>query len=133
MISFVRSVLWLGLGLTAVACAAEGDASRGYATTSARIVLNDSAVMEVAKARCRRADECNRLGNGQKYVDRTQCIQAFLDEGTNVRVIRSCPNGVDRVPLDKCLATLATQHCDAELGPVIAMPECGSYCASGQE
>jgi len=119
----------IGLAIMSAACARESDERPGFAITTAAVVSNDNAVLQVASARCRRADECNRLGSGQKYTDRRQCIEAFRDEAANVPVLRACPKGVEKGRLDKCLATLASQHCDADLGPVTSMPDCGAYCA----
>ncbi len=128
-----HALLAIGLVALGAACAHETDAQPGRVTiTTAAAVTDDGALLEVARARCRRADECNRLGSGQKYADQRQCIQAYADVDANVRVIRSCQNGVDRASLDKCLAVLASQHCDADLGPVTAMPDCRSYCARGE-
>jgi hypothetical protein len=122
----------IGIAIALAACEHE-DAqvnSRFATTTAAVIVANDAAVLDVAKARCRRADECNRLGSGHKYADRDQCTEAYANQAGDTRIL-TCPNGVDKARLNKCLAELADQVCDAHMGPVAAMPDCESYCSSG--
>jgi uncharacterized protein DUF6184 len=119
----------VGFAIFVAACAHESEVSPGVATTTAAAVANDSAVVEVAKARCRRLDECNRLGGGQVFADRDQCVTAYMQPDANLKILRACPDGVDRARLDVCLATLADQHCDANMGPVTAMTDCASYCA----
>jgi hypothetical protein len=129
--TFAGSVLVsIGLAALGAACARETDERPGVAITTGAVVSNDTAVVQVGSARCRREDECNHLGNGRGYVDRRQCIEAYLDEAANVPVLRACADGVDGARLDKCLSDLASQHCDADLGPVTTMPDCASYCAS---
>jgi hypothetical protein len=118
-----------GVAVLGLACAQTTETEPAVVFTTAAVVSDDSAVLEVAKARCRRADECNRLGNGRQFADRRQCIQAFLDKDAHVQVVRTCEAGVDKAGLDKCIADLAGQYCDADLGPVTAMPNCASYCA----
>jgi hypothetical protein len=121
-------VVTLGLAVFAVACAHETDPNAAVATTAA-VVSNRTAVLQVAKARCRRLAECNRLGAGQTFADEPQCLEAYRDKGADLKILRACAGGVDRAPLDKCLAVLADQHCDADLGPVTAMPDCDKYCS----
>jgi hypothetical protein len=134
-IPIVRSVVVvLGSALAVCACAHEqsvepGVAEPGVVVTTAALVSNDSAVIEVAKARCRRLDECNNLGGGKDYVDRAQCLTAYLQPDSNIEMLRSCPDGVDKARLNVCLATLVDQHCQSDMGPVTAMTDCDSYCA----
>jgi hypothetical protein len=119
----------VGFALVVAACAHESEVGPGVTTTSAVVLSNQEAVHQVAQARCRRLDECNRLGNGQIYVDRAQCMVAYRDVGADVPVVRSCVEGVDKKRLDVCLAALADQRCDADLGPVPAIQGCRAYCA----
>jgi hypothetical protein len=66
---------------------------------------------------------------GQTFADEPQCLEAYRDKGADLKILRACAGGVDRAPLDKCLAVLVDQHCDADLGPVTAMPDCDKYCS----
>jgi len=118
----------VAVGLAVIVAACHETEPIGTATTTGAAISNDTAVLQVARARCRRANECNHLGSGQRFASETQCIEAYRDEGAGLRVLRTCANGVDQGRLDQCIATLVDQHCDAELGPVTAMPECSSYC-----
>lgn len=118
----------ISVGVVALISACEHPV--GVAKTTGATVSNDSAVLQVAQARCRRAAECNHIGNGMRFASERQCIDAYLDVGADLTILRTCPAGVDRARLDRCVATLQDQHCDANLGPLTAMPDCGSYCAS---
>jgi len=121
-----------GIALAVGACEHETvQPNTGAATTTAAFVANDAAVLSVAKARCRREDECNRLGNGHKYADRDQCTTAYVNRDGDSPIL-TCPSGVNKVQLDKCLGELANQYCDAHMGPVSAMPHCASYCSSSE-
>jgi hypothetical protein len=125
----LRGFISMSLAAAAASCAHETPQGVEATTTTSALVTDDSAVLQVAKARCRRADECNDLGAGQTFADRAQCIRAYLDPGADTKIVRSCANGVDKGRLDKCLSSLASQRCDANLGPVLGMPDCDSYCA----
>jgi hypothetical protein len=119
----------LGLGLAVVvSCAYQSTESpTGTTETTGAVVTTNSPVVRVARTRCNRAAECNRIGPGQMYEDKGACMnrerQAAFDFAT------SCQSGVDPKLLDHCIDSLENQHCDAYLGPVTAMPDCRSYCA----
>ncbi len=97
-------------------------------TTTGAALARDKAVHKVAATRCRRASECNHLGAGQMYADKDDCIDRETDAAK--LVVAACASGIDNVRLDKCLGDLDNQFCEANMGPVAAMPECKSYCAS---
>ena len=131
MLNRLGHSIFLSVGVAAVvaACARETDRSSSVATTTSAALSNHEAVLQVAKARCRRLAECNRLGNGHMFADEAQCLEGYRDKDADLQALRDCPNGVDRVRLDGCIAILADQYCDAHMGPVTAMPGCASYCA----
>jgi hypothetical protein len=114
------------------ACARENDRGPGVATTSSANISNAAAVLQVAKARCRRLAECNNLANGHMFADEAQCMRAYQDEGADLLVVRSCAFGVDKGHLDNCIAQLVDERCDAHLGPVTGMSGCSSYCARSE-
>jgi|HubBroStandDraft_1064217.scaffolds.fasta_scaffold355367_1 hypothetical protein len=128
-----RVLALLGLAVTFAACDHETTEvkSGSVRTTAAVVIANDTAVLDVAKARCRRADECNRLGNGHEFADREQCVEAFATQTANANIL-NCENGVNKAKLDKCISELANQYCDAHMGPITAMPHCASYCSPGE-
>jgi hypothetical protein len=126
-----RILVPVGLALVFAACEHETVEVRSGETTTTAAVVADRALWEVAKARCRRADECNRFGDEHKFADKGDCIQGYVNDPVSLGVV-TCPNGVDRGQLNDCLAELENQYCDAHLGPVTAMPHCGSYCYKGQ-
>jgi hypothetical protein len=118
----------VGVTVCVAACAHETETPPPVTVTAAAVVSNDAAIQKIAKARCERASECNILGNGRAYADKDQCLSAYFPGGGAIANVASCPNGVDKERLDKCVAVLTDQHCDTNLGPETSMPECRSYC-----
>jgi hypothetical protein len=119
---------FLALTLTAfVACAAETDPGPVVvtSTTSANPVA-DGAAVKVARARCRRAAECDRIGAGQMYLDKDDC--ATREHNAAVSIAAACANGISGARLDNCVNSLENQECDSNMGPASAMPGCHSYC-----
>lgn len=122
-------VLSMGAAILVAACAHETDRLSGVASTTSAALSGRAALAQVATARCRRLAECNRFGNGHMFTDEAQCLEGYRDKDADLQAVRDCPNGVDRARLSGCIAMLADQHCDAQMGPVTAMPGCASYCA----
>jgi hypothetical protein len=120
------------LTLVVVACAHEIDRGPAIATTTGAIITNPAAVLQIAKARCRRLAECNDLANGHLFADEAQCVRAYQDEDADLRVVRGCPYGVDKGHLDSCVAQLVDEECRAHFGPVTRMLGCSSYCARAE-
>jgi len=109
------------------ACTHEVSQGPGVATTTSASVATDRVSAQVAKSRCRRAAECNRMGAGQMYADKDDCLDRERASAHLVAV--GCTNGIDGKRLDTCIDMLENEHCDADLGQVTNMPECASYCA----
>lgn len=89
----------------------------------------DSPTVRIPAARCRRAAECNRFGNGM-YNDKEDCLDQ--EKTAVLPVARSCRDGIDKARLDKCIDALENQDCGGHMGPVTAMPDCAAYCARDQ-
>src|SRR5579871_1758842 len=119
-----RELFVLSVALIAPACYETTHA--GVATTTAANITADSAALEVARARCRRAAECNRFGNGHMYADESQCNEAYRELA--LPMPKACVR-VDAMRFGNCVATLRDQSCDADMGPIPAMPDCDDYCA----
>jgi hypothetical protein len=124
------TLLLLGVAAVIGGCETETTPPPSVAgLTSAEVVAvnADTAAQRIAKARCQRAAECNRTGRGQMYVDQQECRDE--ERTLAAAVARACPGGVSKGKVDDCVANLENQYCDADMGPVTAMPECRSYCA----
>jgi hypothetical protein len=121
------AAILVGVG-SVVACATEEQSQPVSATfTTSADVVSDRVALKIAAARCRRAAECDRIGGGQMYTDKNDCRDR---EHSAAYVIASgCPSGIDQERLDNCIGVLERQACDADMGPVVAMPECRGYCA----
>src|SRR5580658_5826978 len=96
----------LGISVVFGACTPTVERALGVATTNSANVSNASAVLQIAKARCQRLAECNNYSNGHMFADEAQCTMAYQDKGSNLHVVRDCPNGVDRGRLETCVDQL---------------------------
>ena len=114
-------------GVAAFACDHEGDSVPGVTATTSAVLPKEAAARSIAKSRCRRAAECNRIGAGQRYGDKDDCLDMEASAANDAAA--TCTRGVDRARLDKCIDSLENQHCDADLGRVTAIEYCSSYCA----
>ncbi len=114
----------LAVSAFVAACAADSGLHSSVATTTGATVYGGPA-LDIAKARCHRAAECNRIEG--MYGDKDQCMSRETD-AAHVAVV-TCTEGVDSRRLDDCLASLESQACDADMGPIDAMPGCSSFCS----
>jgi hypothetical protein len=57
-----------------------------------------------------------------------------MDEVTKVALGADgpCKAAINDRLLDECINSLENQNCDPNMGPVVAMPGCNSYCASAK-
>jgi hypothetical protein len=70
----------MALAGVVTSCAHDINEGSGVARTTNAILSSRAAVIPVAKARCRRLAECNRLGDGHMFADEAQCVAASRNE-----------------------------------------------------
>lgn len=127
---------WL-VGLTMVACAHEAGppqnppgSSPGTAVpagvTNAQNVADQQVVDRIARARCKRAEGCNDVGNGKRYVSPQLCIEQIRGNSENEVTGYNCPHGVDRAALERCMAAIDVAPCGKSTEKLADIAECGS-------
>jgi hypothetical protein len=111
--------------VVAAACAYPNNLHRSSTAAADTTLSHDGVVLRLARARCRRAAECNNVEH--MYGTKTDCMDREADAAQ--RIATTCQNGFDGPRLGKCLDALHNQFCDADMGPATDMPDCTSYCA----
>src|SRR5580704_6887203 len=116
----LRKHVLASMGLVvAAACAYPDNLHRSTtAAVDTGSLSRDGAVLTIARARCRRAAECNNVDH--MYGSKTDCMDREADAA--LRVTTTCQHGFDGPRLDKCLNALQNQFCDADMGAVTDMP-----------
>jgi hypothetical protein len=127
-----RTALFLGLACITLALACEHDMDQPSTTrTTGAVLMKDDAVVQIAKARCEREAECN-IFDSQSYSNKKECVTEY-QTSTRRRAgmdLDTCPHGVDKARLDKCVAALRDERCEQHMGQVVDMSECSrSMCA----
>lgn len=78
---------------------------------------------QLAAARCDRAVACNDIGDGHMYVSRTLCMDQVRGNLGNAVNSYTCPRGVDRGAVDRCLVAISEAEC-GKPSAVRDTPEC---------
>jgi hypothetical protein len=124
--SFEKSVA-VAVGVFAlISCGRGGEgpgAQPGTTTTSAAAPMQ-SAVNDLATARCDREELCNNVGAGKKYGTRDACVNEMRAKGNADLQASACPNGVDPQQLDKCLAEVRGERCGNALDTISRLTAC---------
>jgi hypothetical protein len=82
------------------------------------------AIDEVAHARCEREATCNNIGVGKSYATTDVCIEKLRADSENDLTNASCPRGIPRGALDKCLADVRGERCDHPLDTLSRLNAC---------
>jgi hypothetical protein len=92
--------------------------------TIAASPVDRHAIDEVASARCQREATCSNIGAGKSYATRDVCIEHLRADSENELTNASCPNGLSRIALDKCLAEIRGERCDHPLDTLARLNAC---------
>jgi hypothetical protein len=101
------------VGFAVVACNHES-APAGSATTSgANVVTNDDAVKRLADAYCRRAKDCNYIGEGEskRYASDAECKREQTHDLNAELRPGECPGGIRGNRLSNCLQEIQNHQC----------------------
>jgi hypothetical protein len=79
---------------------------------------------DVARARCDREQTCNNVGVGKTYATRDVCVEKFRADTSNDFTKSSCPNGLSRPALEKCMADIRGERCDNPLDTISRLSAC---------
>jgi hypothetical protein len=86
--------------------------------------VSPRAVEEIASARCDREQTCNNIGADKTYATRDVCVGKLRADNQNDLTNASCPNGLSRPGLDKCLADIRGERCDHPLDTLARLNAC---------
>jgi hypothetical protein len=117
-----------------IACAHDGAVDQPATTSgsypAAAAPVSTHAIDEIVTARCDREQTCNNVGSGHTYATRDVCVGKLRADNQNDLTNASCPNGISRPGLDKCLADIRGERCDHPLDTLARLNSCarGSIC-----
>ena len=111
------------------ACAHENDdtttpTARTTSGSQMAAPVDRHAVDDLAKARCDREQTCDNVGSGKTYATRDVCMEKLHGAADNDLTNASCPNGISRQALDKCLADIRGERCDHPLDTLSRINSC---------
>jgi hypothetical protein len=94
-------------------------------STNAQAANIDSNVVEsLSAARCRRAQTCNAVGPGQKYVTLQVCMEQMRGSIANDLNGYNCPRGIDGAQVSRCEAAVAAEDCGNPVDTLSRMEKC---------
>lgn len=86
------------------------------------IGLPAAAVEAIAERHCDRYQRCGRIGLGQRYAQRVECLIQIRGRWADELNVVACPRGVHEGKLAVCLRELEVQPCSALDGPDPSLP-----------
>jgi hypothetical protein len=110
--------------------ASEGRFIGGGPRESTSGASNASAIMSVAAARCDREARCDRVGGGEKYGTRRDCLSDVRRDDRLDLTGDACPGGISAKGLDGCLQSIRSEDCSNPLTTVTRLTACraGNLC-----
>lgn len=81
-------------------------------TTSAVVALpNETAIDEIAQARCARESACNNVGDQRMWGSPADCLRDQRDIARDAISVHRCPHGVDASALPECTEAIGREAC----------------------
>jgi hypothetical protein len=107
-----------------------GGAIGGGPRESTFTLSNTAAILSVAAARCDREARCDRLGAGEKYDSRRDCLADIKRNERNDLSDDACPGGISPKGLDGCLQSIREEDCRNPLQTIGRLNACrtGNLC-----
>ena len=81
-------------------------------------------INDISAARCDREVRCGGVGPNETYETRDQCIFELNSAGYEDLDAESCPKGLDRNQLEKCLSEIQGERCGAPLDTLERLVAC---------
>jgi hypothetical protein len=79
--------------------------------SSPAMPVGAAMTVEIAATTCDHEQACNNFGTDRTYATREVCIGRVWAEKQQQITDVSCPNGVSRLALDKCLSDIRGERC----------------------
>ena len=103
------------LSIAAVAACGHSYSETGATTTTAArpsAPANQESIEAITSARCEREARCDNVGANRHYVSSEGCMTQLRGEAMNQLTTSTCPNGIDKAQLSKCLADIRGERCE---------------------
>jgi Family of unknown function (DUF6184) len=128
----IKTLTAFAMGVSLVAACDHNDAVGEPTTTGATYnspgspaaPVSPRAADEIAGARCDREQTCNNIGVTRKYSTHEVCVAQLRAENENSLTNASCPNGLSRSALTKCVADIRGEQCDHPLDTLERLNSC---------
>jgi hypothetical protein len=87
-----------------------------------------SAIENIAAARCNTEQSCNRVGPARKYASYDHCLSVMRSQGYDS--LGDCRLGIDQKDLRECLSSIQNQGCNNPIDSLERMAACraGDLC-----
>ena len=91
---------------------------------------NRAAILSIAAARCDREARCDRVGPGEKYDSRRECMVDIKRNERSDLSDDACPGGISPKGLDGCLQSIREEDCKNPLETIGRLNACrtGDLC-----
>lgn len=119
----------VALGLVAAAsCKRDRARETGTTTTTSAEVkkMTESAVEQIASARCQREVACNHVGRSMRHASIESCFDLNKSEYVKELNPEACPRGIDQNRLVDCIAATEQASCLDPIGALVRVEECRS-------
>lgn len=78
----------------------------------------------IAEARCAVEERCENIGDQEKYTSIENCLTQMKDEWKDEISERACPNGTERMNLDRCVIEIRASECNDASSALDGYPAC---------
>ncbi len=112
MTNAMRAVCIAAIGVLG-GCERNGAVSSATTTTSTVILSNDTAMGEIATARCTRETACSNVGDKRMWETMYACLRDQRDIARDAIAIQRCPHGIDASALSDCMGAIEREACTA--------------------
>jgi len=80
-------------------------------TTGVVAMPNETAIDEIARARCARENACNNVGDQRMWESTDACMHDQRDIARDAVSIHRCPSGIDAKALPDCTEAIGREAC----------------------
>ena len=129
ILSFIAPVVALAaMG----ACSHDNAEPNTPGATSVQRTDADTAIDQIANARCDREVACNNVGGDKGYASRSACMDAMRAKGKDELRVTNCPGGVVQDQLNRCVADVRGERCSNPLDTLSRLESCatGTLCSN---
>jgi hypothetical protein len=82
----------------------------------------ERASEDVTAARCDREARCDHVGPEEDFTSREDCMRSLWSD--TYSALSACDSGIERQPLQQCIAAIGSDDCKNVLGRLDGYPAC---------